>query len=186
MKPYLLFPLLLAQPVFADGHGTLNFGEGAAVEAWQGDSVHLMMTGMMNGNDVAIYADDTTAVTLEGRRTYTEGGDWLQYTAFDLTLVADGVTPITVAIQSTDFTAHFLPVDLPIAPDASEDDVAMTLTIGDAAPVAGWVGNLSFELDDQADYPAEDGNVGGYLTATRGDDSIAMSFTIPMVAAIVE
>jgi hypothetical protein len=105
---------------------------------------------------------------------------------------------IELEFENRDFTSHALPADFALQGEEFPEGLRSTLEVetewehGGVSvndEVGGWTGVLSLALDqgtpdDKGLLP--DGLIGGFVTATNGAETLAISFTVPVVEYEVE
>ncbi len=205
-----LFALVLA-PGLAFGDPmietvTANNSLTAAPTEWLGAAPHLVIMGTVNGNRFDVQAMDLAAadiIEVTMKREYLlTNNDYNPYREVDFAFAFthDGIAkameaklthadfnklaalPATFALQS----AEEYPEGGNIFTELEYKWEAQGKTVD--AEIAEWTGTATLNLDDayQAAKPNGDGMVGGYINASNGDNTIVISFTLPVTEFEIE
>jgi hypothetical protein len=177
----------------------------AAPTAWLGEAQHLVMVGTVAGKRIAIDLPDMAAApgvaTFAGKREYLIDGTGHRYIDFEVALeaVIGGIErKIELEFENHDFASHTLPADFTLQATEFPEGLRSTLEVETEwehagvsvnDEVGGWAGVLSLALDrgtpdDKGLVP--DGLIGGFVTATNGAETLAISFTVPVTEHEVE
>lgn len=169
---------------------------------WLGETPHLVLMGTMGGRPIDVqYLDIAQAegiAAFSGKREYLPGdaGAWL-YGDFEVALsavIANVEKSFEIEIENRDFDAHSLPATFALGSVNFPEGAAAYLEAAaewetDAGSVndelGGWEGTLIIERDDgipDDEGLRGDGVIGGHMDATRGEDHLVMSFTVPVTA----
>ncbi len=201
MRHLTLALSLLAAPAFAaDATVTPGNTLTAPPAEWLGEVPHLVVMGTINGRAFDLQMTDMASAAgvaeFAGKREYLpgEGGTW-RYGDFEVALKAtiDGVEKaLEFEFENHDFTAHSLPASFALQDKEFPEGLLSNLeaqlewetaeaTVNDE--IAGWTGTLTLTTDsgtrDEKGL-VPDGMIGGFVTATRGGDTLVMSFTVPV------
>jgi hypothetical protein len=183
----------------ADGEGrTRTETEGntltAAPEAWLGAAPHFVMMGTVAGHEFAVEVmdlDSEAASEAYAKREYVvKDGDtrFVEFEANVRLMVAEVEKFIELEIDSHDFSGLDLPATLDLQGEEFAEGAQARLEVGvhwidGADEVEGWTGTLvlahdSGEADEDGMVP--DGMIGAFIRAERGEDSLVVSFTLPV------
>ncbi len=199
LSPSLSLLLLLSAPAaHADAVSTGGALTAAPAE-WLGATPHLVIMGTVDGHALDIqYPDIAAAGVAEfaGKREYLPGeAGAFRYGDFEVALkavIGDVERAIELEFENHDFTDHPLPATFALQDKEFPEGLFSTLeaelewesaagTVN--AEAAGWTGTLvlaedSGSKDDKGLVP--DGMIGGLVTATKGGDTLVVSFTVPV------
>lgn len=170
---------------------------------WLGETPHFVVMGTVDGHPFDVQFTDLATAdihALETKREYTVDADGTHYLEVDFSLqaVIDGVAKrIEGKVNHADFLTLALPATLDLQ---AEENPPGPLAFhefefeweGDGtsvnAEVGGWAGTFVLEVDDAfgSAEPVGDGLSGGYISATLGNDTLVISFTLPIGEADVE
>lgn len=172
---------------------------GAAPTEWLGDTPHFVMIGTVEGYtfdvqflDVGMSAD---IATFEGKREYVETAGGFAYRDFEFVLeavIGGEERAIEIEAENDDFGAFDLPSDFALQDGEfpvgalSNMEIEFEWEIGGVSTeveVAGWSGTLTLAVDaGEADDKglSASGVIAGFIDATRGEDHVVISFTVPV------
>ena len=196
--------LALADPMV----DTVTMGNSltAAPTAWLGDTPHLVIMGKVDGKLFDVQVMDMTKAdigTITLKREYLlTGTDYNPYRELDFAFEFEN-EGIAKAIEGKLTHADFnklaaLPATFALqsAEEYPEGDKIFTefeykweaggVTVD--AESADWTGTATVAMDSafQAAKPNGDGMVGGFITATNGDNAFVISFTLPVTEFEIE
>lgn len=205
--------LVLAMPAMAavtgafaqDVDAVTTGGSVDAPAAWLGATPHFVMVGTVAGKRIAIAMPDMAAADgvagFAGKREYLIDGTGHRYVDFEVALAAviGGIErKIELEFENHDFRSHTLPADFALQAEEFPTGLRSTLEVETEwehagvsvnDEVGGWAGVLSLALDqgtpDDKGLSA-DGLIGGFVTATNGAETLAISFTVPVAEYEVE
>jgi hypothetical protein len=200
---------LLPGIALAAGHvtGTVTDGNmlAAPPAAWLGEVPHLVMMGTVNGYAFDVQFPDMAAATdvaeFAAKREYLAEGDRHRYIDFEFALeavIAGAEKAIELEFENADLSSVTLPAALALTDSEFPEGAFSNMEVefeweidGTSVneEIAGWSGTFTYALDtgtkdDKGLLP--DGFVGGFVTATRGADSLVISFTVPVAEYEIE
>lgn len=200
MTRFLLLAAFLPAAAFAEAHSdpmtatvTPDRTLGTPTE-WLGEDVHVVVVGTVNGFPFDMEATDLDALAgYEAKREYARDGEALRYTVFEFGLqFVDGGVEKTLELEfeNQDFSTLALPADLSLAEEEFPEGPRSNMELefeweGEGTSVneevALWSGTMVLALDQNlTEIPSGEGLIGGFVEATKGADSVTISFTVPM------
>ena len=204
MRPFacalLILSPLLATTALADPlKDTVTEGNShQTVSQWLGEKPHLVIKGSINGYsfDVEFFDFDSDDIAeFEGKREYLPQDGGLRYADFEFTIkavIAGLEKEIELEFENFDFNDYKAPADFTLQSEEFPKGALSNLEVefeweasGTSVneEVAGWDGTLTLAKDDALGKkdPFGEGLIGGYVAATKGDDTLSVSFTVPVV-----
>ena len=175
----------------------------AAPTEWLGDKPHLVIMGTVDGKMFDVQVMDIAAVTVALKREYLlSDSNYNPYREIDFSVefAHEGIDKaIEGKLTYYDFNKlAALPATFTLqsAEEYPEGDKVYTefeykweaggVTVDGESP--DFEGTATLHMDDgyQATAPNGDGMVGAFITATKGDSSYVISFTLPVTEFEVE
>jgi hypothetical protein len=169
-----------------------------APSQWLGEKPHFVMSGTINGLEFDIEYLDVSAsegiLLFEAKREYSVEADQFRYINFEValhTIVSGRHVYIELEFENADFSAQKLPTTFELQQDEHPVGLKSNLEIEFSWDDAGilvegevdnWAGTLHLHSDDgipDSDGVLTEGMISGFVTATRGNDTMVISFTAP-------
>lgn len=207
-RPALAIPLLfLPMAALADASATVTNGNGlsAPPTEWLGETPHLVMMGTVNGYAFDIQYPEMTAAPdiaeFAGKREYQIDGDRLRYVDFEFTFqaVIGGIEKeIELEFENFDFDAEAVPGAFMLQSGGYPRGALSNMEVEFEWKTAGastdeevenWDGTFTFALDEGTESDLgtlAGGKIGGHVDASRGEDRIVISFTVPVTEVEID
>lgn len=192
-------------PVFADGHSSMTKTAdntlSAAPTQWLGDTPHFVLFGTVEGQSFEIeFLDTTTASDVSryrAKRTFRETDDDYRYTEIDMKFEAQiaGIErEFELELENRDFGSFNLPASFSLVgqgrPEGANASLEFEFEWKDGRTsvdedVSNWSGTLDLAADSSSANSSDiegagEGTVSGFINATKGDDTLVVSFTVPV------
>lgn len=187
-------------------NNTVALGEPMdAPTQWLGAEPHFVMVGAFGDYVFAINAADPEAagVELAGKREYRPGADGLAFIDFEIAIdavIGDIERSIEMEFENADFGRYALPAGFALQGEAFPagklsnlelefewEWVEKSVVVNEEALFTD--GALTLAVDDgEADERgfSDTGLIGGFVTATRDGQTLAISFTAPVREAEID
>ncbi|MBU1176009.1 MAG: hypothetical protein KKH72_11460 [Alphaproteobacteria bacterium] len=180
-------------------------GNGAPT-AWLGETPHFVMVGKLGDFEFNIQLTDmakSTDAKLVAKREYVPVGDKLTYADFEiaLDLITNGIErSFELEFENADFSEHLPPAEFALQGEnfpagllsnfeiESEWEWAEKNLIVNDERLAS-AGTLATALETgelNADHIADNGLIGGFVSAKFGEDALVVSFTAPVAEAEID
>lgn len=200
MKQLAAALALLAAPAYADPLTSTVTEDNVLTIApteWLGNVPHIVIMGTIDTYDFDIQMmdlQDDTIAEIAAKREYIPEGDMLHYADFEFGVkaVIEGMEKaLELEFENNNFSDFDLPAQFILQskemPKGALSNMEFEFEwegsgVSVNEEVAAWDGRLTLEMDTAAGSkePAGDGLIGGYVTATKGDDQLIISFTVPV------
>lgn len=172
---------------------------------WLGAQPHLVIMGSVNGYILDLQSLDLASAdwlhATEAKRQYLIDGDARPYQELDTEIqmiLEDVAKKIEFKINHADFLSlGDLPVTLELVSEENPEgamtyfEFEMEWEVGGTSvneEVGDWEGSAIVTLDSGfgAEAPVGDGLAGGFITASRGEETLVISYTLVVNEAEVE
>lgn len=172
---------------------------------WLGETPHLVIMGSVNGYSFDLQmmelGSDPAVHATEVKREYLIDGEARPYQEFDteVQMILDGLAKkIEFKLNHADFlTLGALPQTLTLVPEENPEgtltffEFEMEWESGGVSvneEIGEWDGAATIAIDSAfgAEEPVADGLVGGFISASHGDETLVISYTFVVDEAEVE
>lgn len=190
---------LLALPAAAETVTSDARPLAVAPAEWLGATPHLVIMGRVNGHDLNIQITDMAATPglaeFTGKREYLPRDAGYRYGDFEVSLKAllgGAERAFELEFENDDFAGHALPRRFALGgenfPKGEKAYLELSMEWETAAgsvndEIGGYDGTLYLVQDQGTADPKgllPDGLIGGHVVARKGDETVTISFTVPV------